>query len=71
MIHAGKVELINNKVNRSTAVMGLLFNKGIIKDRKSIKESNETIELRKKFKSEDREERKRILERFEKGELVK
>lgn len=60
-----------NKVNRSTAVMGLLFNKGIIKDRKSIKESNETIELRKKFKSEDREERKRILERFEKGELVK
>lgn len=61
----------NNKVNRSTAVMGLLFNKGIIKDRKSIKESNETIELRKKFKSEDREERKRILERFEKGELVK
>ena len=61
----------NNKVNRSTAVMGLLFNKGIIKDRKSIKESNETIELRKKFKSEDREERKRNLERFEKGELVR
>lgn len=58
-------------MNGSTAVMGFLFNKGIIKDRKSIKESNETIELRKKFKSEDREERKRILERFEKGELVK
>lgn len=58
-------------MNGSTAVMGLLFNKGIIKDRKSIKESNETIELRKKFKSENREERKRILERFEKGELVK
>lgn len=58
-------------MNGITAVMGLLFNKGIIKDRKSIKESNETIELRKKFKSEDREERKRILERFEKGELVK
>lgn len=60
----------SNKVNRSTAVMGLLFNKGIIKDRSSIQESNETISLRKKFKSEDREERKRILERFEKGELV-
>ncbi len=59
-----------NKVNRSTAVMGLLFNKGIVKDRGSIKESNDTIELRKKFKSEDREERKRILERFEKGELT-
>jgi len=60
----------NNKVNRSTAVMGLLFNKGIIKDRRSLKEWNDTIELHKKFKSEDREERKRILERFEKGELV-
>ena len=58
-----------NKVNRNTAVMGLLFNKGVIKDRLSIKESNDTIELRKKFKSEDREERKRILERFEKGRV--
>lgn len=58
-----------NKVNRNTAVMGLLFNKGIIKDRLSIKESNDTIVLRKKFKSEDREERKKIFERFEKGEL--
>lgn len=51
-------------------VMGLLFNKGIIKDRSSIKESNDVISLRKKFKSEDCEERKRILERFEKGELT-
>lgn len=59
-----------NKVNRSTAVMGLLFNKGIIKDRSSIKESNDVISLRKKFKSEDCEERKRILERFKKGELA-
>lgn len=60
----------SNKVNRSTAVMGLLFNKGIIKDRSSIKESNDVISLRKKFKSEDCEERKRILEKFEKGELT-
>ena len=60
-----------NKVNRNTAVMGLLFNKGIIKDRSSIKESNDTIELRKKFKSENKEERKKILESFEKGELTK
>lgn len=34
----------------------------------SIKESNAAIELHKKFKSEDREERERI---FEKGELTK
>lgn len=51
--------------------MGLLFNKGIIKDRFSIKESNDTIALRKEFKSEDKEERKKIFERFERGELTK
>lgn len=43
---------INNKVNRSTAVMGILSNKGFIKDRRSMKESNEAIELRKKCKSQ-------------------
>ncbi len=50
-----------NETNRSTAVMGLLFNKGIIKDIFSIQESNDTIALRKKFRSEDKKERKRIL----------
>ena len=59
-----------NKVNRNTAVMGMLYNKGVINDRLSIKESNNTMELRRKFRSEDKEERKRILERFEKGELT-
>ena len=60
----------DNKVNRNPAVMGMLYNKGIINDRLSIKESNNTMELRTKFRSEDKEERKRILERFEKGELT-
>ena len=55
----------SNKVNRSTAVMGILYNKGIIKDRSSIKESNDVISLRKKFKSEDSIERQKILEKFE------
>lgn len=50
--------------------MGILYNKGIIKDRSSIKESNNVISLRKKFKSEDREERQKILQRFENGELT-
>ncbi len=59
-----------NKVNRSTAVMGLLYAKGIIKDRSSIQEANNTIELRKKFKSQDKEERRRIINRFEFGELI-
>ena len=60
----------SNKVNRSTAVMGILYNKGIIKDRSSIKESNDVISLRKKFKSEDIAERKKILEKFESGGLA-
>lgn len=59
-----------NKVNRNTAVMGLLYEKKIIKDRASIQEANNTIELRKKFKSEDREERISIINRFEAGELL-
>ena len=60
----------NNSVNRSTAVMGILYNKGIIKDRYSIKESNDVINLRKKFKSEDSAERQEILKKFENGELA-
>ena len=44
--------------------MGILYNKGIIKDRGSIKESNDVISLRKKFKSEDSIERQKILEKF-------
>ena len=60
----------NNSVNRSTAVMGILYNKGIIKDRGSIKESNDVISLRKKFRSEDSTERQKILEKFENGELT-
>lgn len=60
----------DNRVNRSTAVMGILYNKGIIKDRSSIKESNDVISLRKKFKSEDSAERQKILKKFENGELI-
>ena len=50
--------------------MGILYNKGIIKDRSRIKEINDVISLRKKFKSEDSIERKKILEKFENGELT-
>ena len=60
----------SNKVNRSTAVMGILYNKGVIKDRGSIKESNNVINLRKEFKSEDSIERQKILKKFENGELT-
>lgn len=60
----------SNKVNRSMAVMGILYNKGVIKDRSSIKESNNVINLRKKFKSEDSIERQKIIKKFENGELT-
>ena len=60
----------SNKVNRSTAVMGILYNKGVIKVIRSIKESNNVINLRKKFKSEDSIERQKILKKFENGELT-
>ena len=50
--------------------MGILYNKGIIKDRGSIKESNNVINLRKKFKSEDSIERQKILKKIENGELT-
>lgn len=60
----------NNRVNRNTAVMGILYNKGIIKDRNSIQESKDIMSLRKKFKSEDSTERQKILEKFENGELT-
>lgn len=60
----------SNSVIRITAVMGILYNKGIIKDRNSIKELNESINLLKKFQSEDSIERQKILEKFENGELT-
>lgn len=60
----------NNKVNRNTAVMGILYNKGIVKDIHNIEESNNTIELRKKFKAEDKNERKKILEKFEEDGFI-
>ncbi len=60
----------SNDVNRSTAVMGLLYNKGRIRDIDSIKEANGVIDLCKKFESEDVEERKKIFAMFEAGELT-
>lgn len=60
----------DNKINRNTAVMGILYNKGIIKDRSSIEESNNVINVRRMFKSEDRVERQKIFGKFENGELI-
>lgn len=59
-----------NSVNRNTAVMGILHYKGIIKDLDSISETNKAISMCEKFESENKAERKKILKRFEKGELI-
>lgn len=56
-------------VMRSTAVTGILCNKGYIKDPLSIKEMMANVELRKKFRSDDIVERKKIIERFESDNL--
>ena len=53
-----------DEVMRSTAVTGILYNKGYIKDPLSIKEMNDNVELRKKFRLDDVVERKKIIERF-------
>ncbi|MCM1236862.1 MAG: hypothetical protein NC489_42845 [Ruminococcus flavefaciens] len=59
-----------NEVNRNTAVMGILYGKGIINDRFSIQEANDTLELRNKFKSKSKVERRSIINRFESGKLI-
>ena len=58
-----------NAVNRNTAVMGLLYFKGIVKDINDINESNNTRELRKKFLADTLIERKEIMHLFEEGKL--
>lgn len=56
----------DNSISRSTAFYGILYNKGIVKDINSAQEMNDTIPLRMKYKSEDKFERERLIEQFEK-----
>lgn len=58
-----------NKINRNSAVMGMLHYKGIVRDIRSIEESNATIKLCEKFKTERKRERKKILDKFENGQF--
>lgn len=54
---------------RNTAVTGLLHNKGIIKDPLNMQEILMNVALKRKFVSEDANERGRILNAFESGRL--
>ena len=58
-----------NPVNRSTAVRGILHNTGYIRDPWSISEANAQLPLRRKLMSDDKEERKVLLEKFLRGEF--
>lgn len=58
-----------NEVIRSTAVTGILHNKGIIHNVDDLQEITQNICLRRKFLSNDSNRRKRIIEMFEKGML--
>lgn len=54
---------------RHTAVEGILYNKGVIKDPHDLQETLVHVELRRKFSVDDKDEQKRIIERFENGQL--
>ena len=58
-----------NEVIRSTAVTGILYNKGIIKNVNDLQEMTQNIKFRRKFLSNDPQTRKRIIKMFEKGML--
>ena len=59
----------NNSLIQSVAVRGILYNKGYISDPLNMSEVNATVPLGRKFMSDNREERKEILDKFLRGEL--
>lgn len=61
----------DNKVVRSTAVTGILYYKGFISNPHDMQEIIEKLELRRMFAQNSKEERKKVIVRFESGELEK
>lgn len=60
----------DDKTIRSTAVTGILYNKGIIVDPLNLQEIMSKVELKRKFIADDMKERKRIITMFENGQLL-
>ena len=58
-----------NSVNRSTAVRGILYHKGYMGNPQEISQATAQLPLRRKFISDDKEERKVLLEKFLRGEF--
>lgn len=59
----------NNKTIRSTAVTGILYNKGFIMDPHNLQEVMSKVELKKKIIADDINEREKIINMFEHGQL--
>jgi hypothetical protein len=58
-----------NSVIRTAAVDGILYNKGYLSDPLNMSEATAQLPLRRQFMSDNREERKEILDKFLRGEL--
>lgn len=58
-----------NSTIRSTAVTGILYNKGIINDPCDLRELMKTIDVGKKFSLDSVEERRKAIGLFEEGQL--
>lgn len=59
----------DNDAIRSTAVTGILYNKGIIKDPYDLQEMMKTIDIERKFSSDNIDDRRKIIKLFEGGVL--
>lgn len=60
----------DNEVIRNTAVLGILYNKGLISNPDNIQEVMQKVELMRKFISNNLNERREIIDKFEKGEIL-
>lgn len=61
----------DNKTIRSTAVTGILFNKGFITDPLNLQEMVASVELGRKFIADDVNERRMIIKMLETGQMEK
>lgn len=61
----------DNKIVRSSAAIGILYNKGLIRNPHDMQEIMNKIELRRKFARSDRKERIDVIKQLENGQLEK
>lgn len=59
----------NNDIARSTAVTGILYNKGIIKDIDDLNEMQEKIKIECRFDLEEKSQREKIIKELEEGKI--